>query len=93
MSAEDIRVNRQTLEQFCQSVFRALCISEEDSKIAASLLVASDAFGIPSHGVGRLWRYVNGLKTVAVACSGQSRQSPPGLCSWPPTDTSQQLAL
>jgi len=63
MRTEDIRVDRQTLEQFCQFVFQALNMSEEDSKIAASVLVASNAFGIPSHGVGRLWRYVNGLKT------------------------------
>jgi LDH2 family malate/lactate/ureidoglycolate dehydrogenase len=31
--------------------------------MAALVLVAADARGIPSHGVGRLWRYVNGLKT------------------------------
>lgn len=63
MKTEDIRVERQALEQFCQLVFQTLHMSEEDSKTAASVLVAANALGIPSHGVGRLWRYVNGLKT------------------------------
>lgn len=58
-----IRVDHQALEQFCQQVFQVLRMSEEDSKTAASVLVAANAYGIPSHGVGRLWRYVNGLKT------------------------------
>ncbi len=63
MNVENIRVERQALEQFCQQVFQALNMSEEDSKVAADVLVAANAYGIPSHGVGRLWRYVNGLKT------------------------------
>ncbi len=63
METYDIRVERQALELFCQSIFQALDMSETDSRIAAEVLVAADAYGIPSHGVGRLWRYVNGLKT------------------------------
>lgn len=60
---DTIRVERQALEHFCQSVFQALGLSDTDSRTAAAVLVAADAYGIPSHGVGRLWRYVNGLKT------------------------------
>jgi LDH2 family malate/lactate/ureidoglycolate dehydrogenase len=63
MKTEYTRVERHALEQFCQQVFQALQMSEEDSKVAALVLVAANAYGIPSHGVGRLWRYVNGLKT------------------------------
>ena len=63
MKAKHIRVERQALEQFCQQVFQVLHMPEEDSKTAASVLVTANAYGIPSHGVGRLWRYVNGLKT------------------------------
>jgi LDH2 family malate/lactate/ureidoglycolate dehydrogenase len=48
---------------FCRQVFQALRMSEEDSHTAALVLVAADALGIPSHGVARLQRYVNGLKT------------------------------
>jgi LDH2 family malate/lactate/ureidoglycolate dehydrogenase len=63
METEHIRVDRQKLERFCQQVFEALRMSEEDSQTAAAVLVAADALGIPSHGVARLGRYVNGLKT------------------------------
>ncbi len=63
MDTKDIRVERQALEQFCERIFQVLHMPEEDSKTAATVLVAANALGIPSHGVGRLWRYVNGLKT------------------------------
>src|SRR5512136_83359 len=63
METTDIRVKRGSLETFCQKIFRCLKLSEDDARIAAAVLVAADALDIPSHGVGRLWRYVNGLKT------------------------------
>lgn len=63
MEPENIRINRESLVTFCQDVFQQLKLSEEDAATAASVLVAADAWGIPSHGVGRLWRYVNGLKS------------------------------
>ena len=56
-------VDYESLVSFCAEVFRALELSETDSMQAARVLVAADARGIPSHGVGRLWRYVNGLQT------------------------------
>lgn len=63
MEMDEIRVDRQELDRFCQAVFQALGVSPDDSRVAAEVLVTADAYGIPSHGVGRLWRYVNGLKT------------------------------
>jgi len=63
MQTEQLRVERTSLEMFCQQVFEQLNLSRTDAKTAASVLVAADALGIPSHGVGRLWRYVNGLRT------------------------------
>ncbi len=63
MQKEQVRVERTSLENFCQHVFENLKLSESDAKTASLVLVAADALGIPSHGVGRLWRYVNGLKT------------------------------
>ncbi len=51
------------LNRFCREVFRHYGLSEEDAVQAADVLVASDRRGIPSHGVSRLGRYVNGLKT------------------------------
>ena len=63
MEAEYIRVERQSLEAFCENVFRHLQLSENDARMTATVLVAADAMGIPSHGVARLWRYVSGLKS------------------------------
>ena len=63
METEYIRVDRTALETFCQNVFQSLKLSNDDARIAAAVLVAADAMGIPSHGVGRLGRYVDGLTT------------------------------
>ena len=63
MQTEQLRVERTSLETFCQHVFEHLKLSETDARTASLVLVAADALGIPSHGVGRLWRYVSGLKT------------------------------
>lgn len=60
---EDVLINRQALTQFCAAVFRRMGLAPADAMDAAQVLVAADARGIPSHGVGRLWRYVNGLRT------------------------------
>ena len=63
MFSDSVRINRESLEIFCRNVFIKSGLSESDARSAAEVLVAADARGIPSHGVGRLWRYVNGLKT------------------------------
>jgi len=57
-----IRVGWVALEAFCQRVFETLALTEADAAMAASVLVAADARGIPSHGVARLPRYVHGLE-------------------------------
>ncbi len=59
---DEVRVYRDVLVGFCADVFCKHGLSPEDGRAAAEVLVAADARGIPSHGVGRLWRYVNGLK-------------------------------
>jgi L-2-hydroxycarboxylate dehydrogenase (NAD+) len=61
MSAEYVRVRREHLESFCARVFEQLGLPTADADVAASVLVAANARGIPSHGVARLGRYVNGL--------------------------------
>ncbi|HWR11072.1 MAG TPA: Ldh family oxidoreductase [Rectinemataceae bacterium] len=60
--SEDIRVKRENLEAFCADVFVKLGLSREEASDSAEILVAADARGIGSHGVGRLWRYENGIK-------------------------------
>ena len=63
MESEYIRIDREALTDFCSSIFHTLGLSDFDAQSAADVLVAADVRGIPSHGVGRLWRYVNGLET------------------------------
>lgn len=66
-----VRVERTALESFCQAVFERLGLDEEDAHISAQVLVAADRRNIPSHGVARLRRYINGLRTglmVPQAC-------------------------
>lgn len=62
MSVEQVRVRTEPLISFCQSIFEGLGLTQEDAFAAADVLVAADVRGIPSHGVARLQRYVNGLK-------------------------------
>jgi LDH2 family malate/lactate/ureidoglycolate dehydrogenase len=61
MKAEHVRVRRADLEAFCADVYVHLGLARVDAEITAEVLVAADARGIPSHGVARLQRYVNGL--------------------------------
>ncbi|MBN1640286.1 MAG: Ldh family oxidoreductase [Anaerolineae bacterium] len=63
---EHVRVRRAELEAFCAGIFRQLGLAQADAQIAAQVLVAADARGIPSHGVARLGRYVNGLTSGVV---------------------------
>jgi len=57
------RVDQEALAHFCREVFARLGLSQDDAREAARVLVAADARGIPSHGVARLRRYVNGLRS------------------------------
>ncbi len=57
-----IRIDRARLEKFCTDVFIKLGMPQDEAQDSAKILVAADARGIESHGVGRLWRYKNGLQ-------------------------------
>jgi LDH2 family malate/lactate/ureidoglycolate dehydrogenase len=56
MSTE-VRVDAQRLRTFVTGVVAAAAASEEDARIVADVLVASDLRGHESHGVARLERY------------------------------------
>jgi L-2-hydroxycarboxylate dehydrogenase (NAD+) len=60
---EASRIARAALEGFCAEAFARLGLPSEDALVAARVLVAADAMGIGSHGVGRLSRYVEGLRS------------------------------
>jgi len=60
---EYIRVKVDALQEFTTNVFNKLGVPLEDAKIAADILIAADQRGIGSHGLQRLKRYTDGLKT------------------------------
>jgi len=59
----EVIVNDEELSKFCAEAFTKLGISKEDAEITSDNLVQADLRGIPSHGVARLMRYVNGIKS------------------------------
>jgi LDH2 family malate/lactate/ureidoglycolate dehydrogenase len=62
-----IHVSAEALKAFCRQMLEKLGVSEEDAKITADVLMASDLRGIESHGVARLRRfYVNRLREGAI---------------------------
>jgi len=63
MKMENLKFEVRALENFCRDVFIACGLGKEAATQSAGVMVAADVRGIPSHGIGRLWRYVNGLKT------------------------------
>ena len=60
---EYIRIKVDALQEFTANVFNKFGVPAEDAKIAADILIAADQRGIGSHGLQRLLRYTNGLKT------------------------------
>jgi len=56
------KIKIDVLRSFVIDVFKRLEMSEEDARITADVLIASDRRGISSHGVARLGRYVKGIK-------------------------------
>jgi len=63
MAGKERRFAVSALEAFVRDVFIACGLGREPAAQSAEVMVAADVRGIPSHGIGRLWRYVNGLKT------------------------------
>jgi LDH2 family malate/lactate/ureidoglycolate dehydrogenase len=57
------RTQAEPLMAFCRRVFEKLGVPPEDAAMTADVLVRSDLRGISSHGVARLRRYVNGLRS------------------------------
>ncbi|RMH50238.1 MAG: Ldh family oxidoreductase [Bacteroidetes bacterium] len=50
------------LHEFCKRVFMSFGVPEDDAETAADVLQASDARGIDSHGVARMYAYHGMLK-------------------------------
>lgn len=56
-------VEANVLKCFCAEVLQKLDVSREHAEIVADVLVSADLRGIESHGVARMSRYVNGIKS------------------------------
>jgi len=56
-------VEAEPLTGFCQQVFEKLGVPAEDAYTTSEVLVLADLRGVDSHGVARLRRYYNGLKS------------------------------
>ena len=63
MAGEQMSVQVKALNDFCVKIFQKLNVPEQDAKITTDVLITADLRGIPSHGVARLRRYVDGLKS------------------------------
>jgi len=59
---EFVRVGADDLRGFVSSIFKAYGVPEGDSDVVADVLVTADLFGISSHGVQRVSRYVGGIR-------------------------------
>ncbi len=56
-----MKIIRNALVKYVKEIFIAKGLPECDALITAEVLIAADARGIPSHGLGRLWRYLAGI--------------------------------
>ena len=61
--SEYVKFDHNKLVEFATKVFEKLGVPTDDARITADVLVAADLRGIASHGLARLQRYVNGIKS------------------------------
>ena len=73
MVQDNIRVGVEPLKDFCVQVLQKMEVSEEDARLTADVLVTADLRGINSHGVARLRRYVNGLRSGMMIARPEER--------------------
>ncbi len=61
-----VKWSYQTLNQFCEDVFRAFGFDEEQSRIIKDVLLTADLYGIESHGMQRMVRYHKGIEKGSI---------------------------
>ncbi|MBI2856190.1 MAG: Ldh family oxidoreductase [Chloroflexi bacterium] len=66
-------VDADRMEQFVVDVFTRLGLTEANARGAAEVLIASDIYGIESHGVPRFPNYVARLKNEAIKANPEVR--------------------
>ncbi len=57
-----VKIQYETVKNFCVDCFQRFGFSQEDSKIITDVLLLSDVYGIESHGTQRLVRYHKGIE-------------------------------
>ncbi|MCL2832782.1 MAG: Ldh family oxidoreductase [Treponema sp.] len=65
------QINTDKLRTFCENIFSSYGFSETESRIITDVLLRADLYGIESHGVQRLIRYHNEIKTGLVDVKGK----------------------
>lgn len=68
-----IRIPEAELRKFCEQIFIKLGVPENDAKTTTDILISADLRGIESHGVARLSRYVDGLKSGSIKPTNNSQ--------------------
>ena len=68
-----VQIQAEALTDFCVRVFQKMGIEERDARITAEVLVMADLRGIASHGVARLRRYVEGLRTGMMVAEAKDK--------------------
>jgi len=63
---EHIKLNVDALQEFTINVLNKFGVPVTDAKIVADVLITAEQRGISSHGLQRLNRYTNGLKTGVI---------------------------
>jgi LDH2 family malate/lactate/ureidoglycolate dehydrogenase len=81
MNATPIHVTADSLEEFVTEIFEKAGCNSNDARIIGSCLVQTNLWGIDSHGVLRVAKYLDRLRTGGMNAtpSIQSRKSAAGL--------------
>ena len=70
---EYIKIKVNDLQEFTINIFNKFGVPVDDAKIVADILINADQRGIGSHGVQRLKRYTDGLKTGVMKAVGDMK--------------------
>ncbi len=86
------RVMPKELEDFCVEAMLKCGMSEEDSRIAASVLVTTDTWGVHSHGTKSLRQYLKRMRAGGLNCNAVPEIVKQG-SSWAMVDGHNALAM
>lgn len=54
-----MRISYEKLHRYCEQIFEKYGFSKEDSRMTADVLLQADLFGIESHGISRIRKYID----------------------------------